>query len=180
MATNKAQRLRSLKSAGRPPNPKLPDDSYSEKLPMGDDSAAKTQGEQFRRFDWFPVFQEVKERFIWRKAAYIAWSAAPRRRRQPYTEEEFASLLGYRSSRIFRKWKAEDTAMKPEIDRLRLAPLDENLADVIGVWIESALLPGREGHQDRKLFLERAGLLGESDAVGDDEALWVEVAESDG
>lgn len=177
-ATNKAQRLRRLANAGAPPRQKL-SDSYSEKSAPPAESTAQAKDSMLAQYAWYPAYQAIKDRFEWRKAAYIAWSASPKRGRVPALEDEMAHLLGYTAARTFRKWKKENPDIDAAIREMKLAPLDEHLADVLVAWIESAQIVGRDGHADRKLFLERAGVLGESGIVGVDEAEWWEAAADD-
>ncbi|TXH11552.1 MAG: hypothetical protein E6R03_14290 [Hyphomicrobiaceae bacterium] len=165
--------MRRLKSAGRPPKPKLPGDSYSEESAKPAESTAQAKDQALAKFSWYPTYQAIKERFEWRKAAYIAWSASPKRGRQPALEDDMARLLGYTAARTFRKWKKENPDIDAAIREMKLAPLEEHLADVITAWVDSALIVGRDGHADRKLFLERAGLLA-GEIVGDDESDWWE------
>jgi len=175
--SNKEQRIRRLKSAGKPPKPKLPGHSYSEESPKPAESTAKAKDQALAHFAWYPTYQAIKERFEWRKAAYIAWAASPKKGRVPALEDDMAQLLGYTAARTFRKWKKENPDIDAAIREMKLAPLEEHLADVITAWVDSALIVGRDGHADRKLFLERAGLLGESGALTEDEREWWEATE---
>lgn len=171
--------MRRLKSAGKPPKPRLPGDSYSESSAQPAESTAQAKDQALAEFSWYPTYQAIKERFEWRKAAYIAWSASPKKGRQPALEDEMARLLGYTAARTFRKWKKENPDIDAAIREMKLAPLEEHLADVITAWVDSALIVGRDGHADRKLFLERAGLLGESDEGGEEERDWWAAAEDE-
>lgn len=182
--SSKEQRLRRIKSAGRPPKPKLPGDSYSESPAK----AARTSEKPEHRFadrtagggalyEWRDAYLALLERYEWRKAAYIAWKASPRRGRVPDTEEEMAALLGYKASRTFREWRRLDPGIDDAIKDMKTAPLADHLADVIRAWVDSASILGRDGHYDRKLFLEHMGTLAGGNR-GSDEDEWWEASEA--
>lgn len=177
--SNKEQRIRRLKSAGRPPKPKLDGHSYSE----GSAPPAKTSEKPEHKFadktgggsllyEWRDAYLSLLERYEWRKAAYIAWKASPKRGRIPETEEEMALLLGYKASRTFREWRRLDPSIDEAIAEMKTAPLRERLADVLEAWVHSATIAGRDGHPDRKLYLEYMGILADGNRSGDEEDWW--------
>jgi len=114
-------------------------------------------------FDWHAEYIELADRFTWRIAAYIAWVSSPRRGRKPVTQAELASLLGLRSDRTIRKWRAEQPEIEQEIIRLQASPLLNHRRDIYEALIDGAL-DVAYGHQDRKLALE---LLGDYRPKGD-------------
>lgn len=177
-ATNKAQRLRRLANAGAPPKPKL-SDSYSEKSAP----PAKTSEKPEHKFadkaesgvslyGWRDAYLTLLERYEWRKAAYIAWKASPKWGRKPDSEEAMAALLGYKASRTFREWRRLDPTIDEAIAEMKTAPLRERLADVLEAWVRSATITGRDGHPDRKLYLEYMGILADGNRDGDEDDWW--------
>ena len=91
----------------------------------------------------------------WRIAAFIAWSATPRRLRWPTTLQELAvKVLGLRSRSQIAKWKRKMPVIKDVIAALQITPMLEYRADVIQALIESAIVPDPRNAIDRKIFLE--------------------------
>lgn len=98
-----------------------------------------------------------RQRWDWRKALYIAWSVVPREHRQPKTEQELASLMRLASTRVFRKWKAQDPEIEERIVKLPKQLLTSHTADVYDALVTVATQATPGAHQDRKLFLELVG-----------------------
>jgi len=103
------------------------------------------------RWDWYG---DAPDWWRWRVAAYVAWASVPREVRRPRTHQELASLLGLRSARTIRKWRAK----YPEIDALVteniLEPLLERRAEVLEALMESAASPDYKNFRDRELYLK--------------------------
>lgn len=119
-------------------------------------------------------YQELFSRLVeqgwhWKKAAFMAWRAAPRDSRQPSTQGELAEMLGYKGDKIFRVW-----LNKPEQGPLMLRIIEQSpklifqthLADVDWVTIQQAKNPESATSQ-RELFYKRyRELVGETPAAG--------------
>jgi len=161
MTTNKHQRTRALLNAGRQ-NRSQTLDSHSDDVAASSENSAGGR-DALAEFDWHAEYQELADRFTWRIAAYIAWVSSSRRGRKPVTQAELASLLGLRSDRTIRKWRAEQPEIEQEIIRLQASPLLNHRRDIYEALVAGAL-DVAYGHQDRKLALE---LLGDYRPKGD-------------
>lgn len=174
----KEQRIRRLKSAGRPPKPDIHKIARSERIEQAAKNTETQRNERLLKYPWYAEYRDLCERFGWKQAAYIAWRASPKMERQPATEEEMAEVLEYKSSRTFRQWRANT----PEIDRaiaeMQAAPLIQHRRDIYEALVKSALIVGKNGHYDRKLALEMLGELGEGDG-GEAAVDWWEAAEDE-
>lgn len=98
----------------------------------------------------------VRQGWRWQKAAFMAWRAAPRRQRQPATQQELAELLGYNSDKVFRIWlqkRDQGPLMERIINESRQTVFKLNLADVDHVTIERATAVDSTV-AERKLFYE--------------------------
>lgn len=111
----------------------------------------------------------VEQGWHWKKAAFMAWRAAPRDSRQPARQDDLARMLGYQGDKIFRVW-----LNKPEQGPLMLRIIEQSpklifqshLADVDWVTIQQAKNP-ESGTSQRELFYKRyRELVGETPAAG--------------
>lgn len=115
--------------------------------------------ERLAQFPWWQEYQElIALGWDWRKAVYIAWAASPAKDRQPETQELLATeVLGLKSDRTIRQWRAK----YPEIDEmtaaLQAAPLLKHRRDIFEALTASAMNPDFRHHRDRKLALEMLG-----------------------
>jgi hypothetical protein len=93
----------------------------------------------------------------WRKALYIAWARLPRAGRWPETQGELASVMGLKSARAIRTWRAKN----PEIERLIkdavVGRVLERAGDVMEAAFESAT-GDYKGFRDRQMLLEIMGV----------------------
>jgi hypothetical protein len=108
---------------------------------------------------WAHEYRDLREAgWPWRVAAYIAWSASPRADRQPPTQLELAQdVLGLRSDRTIRKWRAKNPAIDAAVGLLQAKALFEHRADILAALITAAKDPSYRTHPDRKLALEMLG-----------------------
>lgn len=97
------------------------------------------------------------ERWDWRKCLWVAWMALPRAKRWPATKRELADFLGV-TPRSMRGWAENDPLLMERVRDLRVAMVDEHVGDVIQAAVECATMDGAQGHQDRKMLLEIAGV----------------------
>lgn len=99
------------------------------------------------------------EGWDWRKAAYMAWMAAPTSLRKPETLEKLCSeVLGVNDASTVRKWRAKFPEMERRIETLKVSTLGDALADVIETWKTVAKLPDPSAHRDRITYLETMGV----------------------
>ena len=104
----------------------------------------------------------VGDGWPWRVAAWIAWSASPRqvgdKERWPGTQMELArNVLGLRSDRVIRKWRAKNPAIDQAVALLQMQPLLNHRRAIIDALVTSASTPDYKNHNDRKLALEMTG-----------------------
>lgn len=111
----------------------------------------------------------VEQGWHWKKAAFMAWRAAPRDSRQPSTQGELARMLGYQGDKIFRVWlnkPDQGPLMLKIIDQAAKLVFQSHLADVDWVTIQQAKHPESATGQ-RELFYKRyRELVGETPAAG--------------
>lgn len=94
----------------------------------------------------------------WRKAAYIAWAATPKKERWPETQEMLATeVLGLSSDRVVSKWKGNNPAIEQAVAALQTYELFSYRGEVLDALKKSAANEDYKHHQDRKLFLEMIG-----------------------
>lgn len=114
---------------------------------------------------WWSDYLAIREAFPhfrnWRIWVYIAWAGQPQASREPRTIEEFAPTVLGCTSKAVRNWKAKNWGSYPTIDEAvawcQAAPLLRFRRDIYNALAESAVIVGRDGHQDRKLALEILG-----------------------
>lgn len=114
---------------------------------------------------WWSDFLLIRDAFPhfknWRIYAYIAWAGAPAATREPRTLEELAERVLGCTSRVVRKWRTADYGDLPGVDDavawVQAAPLLAHRRDIYNALVESAVMVGPKGHQDRKLALELMG-----------------------
>lgn len=113
----------------------------------------------FEGSDWWDDYLELSRRgWDWRKAVYIAWSAAPYASRNPPTKGRLATeILGLASERVFSTWEKKHPEINDEIARMQAAPLLRHRRDIFNALATSASDPDPRNHQDRKLALEMMG-----------------------
>lgn len=109
--------------------------------------------------DWLAEYQQLRSAgWSWRVAAYIAWSASPRKTRWPATQNELASeVLGLTSDRAIATWRRKNPTIDETISLLQAAPLWEHRADILAALVASATDPDHRSHPDRRLALEMLG-----------------------
>jgi hypothetical protein len=114
------------------------------------------------RPDLLPVadgfFMALAKGWDWRKALYIAWARLPRKARWPETINELAGVMGLRSARTIRKWRARNV----EIDRLvveeMVARAGERTADVLEALAELASTADYKNTRAMELYLRIHGV----------------------
>lgn len=108
---------------------------------------------------WVAEYRGLREDgWPWRVAVFIAWAATPRDRRTPGTQLELArDVLGLRSDRVLRKWRAKNPAIDEAVAKLQALPLMEHRGEIIRALVESATTSDYKNHNDRKLALEMLG-----------------------
>lgn len=97
---------------------------------------------------------ENKEKWDWRKQAYVAWSSVPKSKRYPKTIKEFADFIGLSTTSTIRNWRLADPEINKRITELPKLLLHRHVADVLSALVTVASDPIPQAHQDRKLFLE--------------------------
>jgi len=103
-------------------------------------------------------FELIAEGWPWRQAVYMLWSSQPTDQRQPPTQMLLATqLLGLRSDRVIRDWRARNPSIDVRIRQLQISVLAKYRADVLKTLAIMAKDPDYKAHQDRKLFLEMTG-----------------------
>jgi len=104
-----------------------------------------------------PYYELRAQGWGWRQALYIAWKRLPAQARHPRTEGELAHLLGLRSARTIRKWRAKN----PRIDQIVRESMLEAVLEGTAEILEAArvvALGDYKGHNDRKMLLEIGGV----------------------
>lgn len=99
-----------------------------------------------------------RARWDWRKALYIAWAALPARLRTPATITELADLLGLNNTGSIRHWRAKDPEIDRRIAEVRVRLVGDAVSDLLQASIDNGLNGGPQGHPDRKMLLEIAGV----------------------
>jgi len=95
----------------------------------------------------------------WKKAAFVAWSNAPKMARQPHTLRELSELLNYKSEQVFYKWQHQPWFRERGIDKLRQAIFQRFIGEVDRKTISEAVYEsGSPGVAARRLFYEQARL----------------------
>jgi len=108
---------------------------------------------------WWDVYLRLREKWDWRKAAFIAWSVMPSERRLPSTQHALAiEVLGLKDDRVLRKWRENDPEIEKDIEMARMGVAGDALNDVLAAWVGVARLLEPAAHQDRKTYLEWAGV----------------------
>lgn len=109
---------------------------------------------------WFGDYVRLLEQgWPWRVAAYIAWAASPKKDRWPKSLAELASeVLGLKSSRVIHTWREKYPSINTVVAVMQAMPLLEHKRDVIEALVAMASDPDYKTFNDRKLFLEMAGL----------------------
>jgi hypothetical protein len=139
------------------------------------EQAAQTGG-------WLEHYLHLKAQGLhWKKAAFVAWYIAPKKKRKPANQAGLAELLNYKTADTFRKWQHQDWFKELGIERLREAIFIENLVDVDQQTIKAALCEkGRAGVQARKLFYDLFDRYQpKNGAEGDLEADWWRAVEDE-
>jgi hypothetical protein len=112
------------------------------------------------KLSWSDEYLKMRELgWPWRVAAYIAWAASPKGRRWPETLEAFCTqVLGLRGTRVVYTWRQKYPSIDAAVAMMQAAPLFEHRRDVIEALVQMASTPDYKAFNDRKLFLEMAGL----------------------
>lgn len=108
---------------------------------------------------WFEEYEYLRASgWPWRVAAFIAWSASPRKGREPKTQLELAQkVLGLNSDRIIYTWRKKNPAIDEVIGFIQSKPLFQHRRDLYEALVASATDPNYKSHQDRKLAFEMLG-----------------------
>jgi hypothetical protein len=123
------------------------------------------------RLPWWGDYVEIRQRLVerkaagqieradWRVAAYIAWASSPVIGRWPETEQELApEVLGLKSARTIRKWKAQFPWIDEEIAYWQAAPLMRHRRDAFEALVEGATTKYDPRYfQYTRLYLEMTG-----------------------
>lgn len=114
------------------------------------------------RDHYFQLLNEQKgrpqgERWDWRKCLWVAWHALPKKHRFPVNKRALADFLGVTPSTM-RMWALNDPLMSERVRDLRVDLVDEYVGDVLEAAADCAVNDGPQGHQDRKMILEMAGV----------------------
>lgn len=121
---------------------------------------------------WYEDYRDLRaQKLDWRKAAWVAWQATPKRDREPKTLTELADLLGV-ADRTMRGWATKNPALPALVAKMQMAPLFEHRRDIIEALILSATNPAAQNSADRRLFFQMTGDLEEKSQqrlVGSDE-----------
>lgn len=88
------------------------------------------------------------------KAFFAAWSAAPRSKRQPKTEEQVSALVGI-STRTLRKWKSQEWWRENRVDEIGMSILLEELDEIDRAMAQLAkTAKGPTGVASKKLYYD--------------------------
>lgn len=108
---------------------------------------------------WWETYLKLRERWDWRKAAFIAWSVMPSEKRLPPTQRALAvDVLGLKDDRAIRKWRENDPEIEQAIEAARLDMAGDALNDVLAAWAEVAAMREPAAQRDRITFLEWKGV----------------------
>jgi len=94
----------------------------------------------------------------WAMAAFAVWRAMPKTKRQPHTQAELATLLGFTSEQVFYKWMRQYPDLFVRSSSGLQVMIREFLPDVLWASIRSATGDGAQGFQDRKLLMAMGGM----------------------
>lgn len=123
-------------------------------------AAGKLEGDQIQGA-WLNHYHDLRASGLCTReqAAYAAWYSAPKKYRQPRTQEELAALLNFKSDQVFYKWRHQPWWGKA-INRAGLEILEQYNADAHRRLVHLALTEGGSaGVAALRLFYERAGQL---------------------
>lgn len=114
---------------------------------------------RFGQVGWYDDYLKLRaEGWPWRQAAYIAWAACPKSKREPRTMDELArEYLGLTSDRAISTWRRKNPLIDEMVAMLQAAPLWEYRAEIYRALVAVAIKPEYKGHNDRKLALELLG-----------------------
>jgi hypothetical protein len=108
--------------------------------------------------EWFNDYLRlIEQRWPWRVAAYMAWASAPKRKREPKTLNELATVLGLTSPRAIHTWREKFPSIDTMTALMQAQPLFEHRRDFIEALIASGTDPDYKGFNDRKLAFEMMG-----------------------
>ena len=126
---------------------------------------------------WLGAYYDLRATGLhWKKAAFVAWDAAPKLERQPGTLRELAELLNYASDQVFYKWRKQEWYTALGVDQLRESVFIANLADVDRRTIEAALTEGgAAGVRARELYYAqlREARQGEAEEKANQLEIWL-------
>lgn len=114
-------------------------------------------GDHYRQLLAEQAERPADERWDWRKCLWVAWMALPKKHRWPENKSALADFMGV-TPRSMRAWAEKDPLMVERVRDLRVAMVDEHVADVIEAAVTCATEDGPQGHQDRKMLLEIANI----------------------
>lgn len=109
---------------------------------------------------WLNLYDELLAdgKWDWRKCLYVAWSCLPARLRWPATVAELADLMGLKNTATIRHWRRNDRTIEQEIRERRVGLVHDHVGELLQAAIDCAVGDGPQGHQDRKMLLEVAGI----------------------
>ena len=109
---------------------------------------------------WLNLYDELLAdgKWDWRKCLYVAWSCLPTRLRWPGTVAELADLMGLKNTATIRHWRRNDQTIEQEIRERRVGLVHDHVGELLQAAIDCAVGDGKDGHQDRKMLLEVAGI----------------------
>lgn len=109
---------------------------------------------------WLDSYLDLRAAGLdWRKAAFAAWTNAPKSARQPRTMKELAELLNLKSEQVFYKWQQAAWFRETGVDKLRQMIFQKFIGDVDRKTVHAAMVEdGSAGVAARRLFYEQSRL----------------------
>lgn len=144
---------------------------------MADEHSPGTLADVAEAGGWASAYADLRAAGLhWKKAAFVAWDAAPKSTRLPATLLDLAALLNYKSDQVFYKWRRAEWYVELGVDKLRESVFIAHLADVDRRTIQAALTEeGMPGVKSRELFYSQAreARRGEAEQQRDKLEVWL-------